>query len=286
MTLRTILAPASGGTASDGAMEAACRLAERTGARLEALHVKTDPQQIIGMMAADSFGMPISGEWLDRLIADSDALAEKTKAAFERVAKRHSLALAASPREEARAAWRVETGYAPIVVAERARFFDLIVLGRSERVVEAPHSDTIEETLGRSGRPVLLAPAKAMEKLGETIAVGWNGSPECVHALATSLPLLEKAKAVMAITVGDAADRDIIPLLDYLAAHGVSAKHHKASPVKGVGPGEQLLAEAREKSADLLVMGGYGHRPWRETLFGGATREVVGTSLLPVLLAH
>ena len=28
------------------------------------------------------------------------------------------------------------------------------------------------------------------------------------------------------------------------------------------------------------------HRPWRETLFGGVTREVVGASLLPVLLAH
>jgi nucleotide-binding universal stress UspA family protein len=36
----------------------------------------------------------------------------------------------------------------------------------------------------------------------------------------------------------------------------------------------------------LLVMGGYGHAPWREVLFGGATREVIGTSLLPVLLSH
>ncbi len=53
-----------------------------------------------------------------------------------------------------------------------------------------------------------------------------------------------------------------------------------------VGPGEQVLAEARDEGADLLVMGGYGHRPWRELLFGGATRQVVGHSLLPVLLAH
>jgi len=50
--------------------------------------------------------------------------------------------------------------------------------------------------------------------------------------------------------------------------------------------GEQLLAGAREDGADLLVMGGYGHTPWRELLFGGATRAVVGTSLLPVLLSH
>jgi nucleotide-binding universal stress UspA family protein len=33
-------------------------------------------------------------------------------------------------------------------------------------------------------------------------------------------------------------------------------------------------------------MGGYGRSPWREMLFGGATRHVIGTSLLPVLLSH
>jgi nucleotide-binding universal stress UspA family protein len=57
-------------------------------------------------------------------------------------------------------------------------------------------------------------------------------------------------------------------------------------PVAHVGPGEQVLAEARDEGADLLVMGGYGHRPWRELLFGGATRQIVGHSLLPVLIAH
>ena len=42
----------------------------------------------------------------------------------------------------------------------------------------------------------------------------------------------------------------------------------------------------REEDADLLVMGAYGQVAWREFLFGGATREVVGVSLLPLLLAH
>ena len=47
-----------------------------------------------------------------------------------------------------------------------------------------------------------------------------------------------------------------------------------------------MLTAAREDGANLLVMGGYGQMPWREFLFGGATREVIGTSLLPVLLTH
>jgi nucleotide-binding universal stress UspA family protein len=33
-------------------------------------------------------------------------------------------------------------------------------------------------------------------------------------------------------------------------------------------------------------MGGYGHAPWREMIFGGATAQIVGTSRLPVLLSH
>ncbi len=286
MALKTILVAASGGTASEGAIEIACRAAARTGAHLEALHVKLDPQQVAGMMMGDGFGMPISGKWFDRLIADADVLAEKTKTAFEGIAKRHHLQIATGLRDKAIAAWRVESGYAPLVVARHARFFDLVVLGRSERVVKEPHSDTIEETLTRSGRPVLLAPEKPAGKLGETIAVGWNGSPESVHALTSSLPLLEQAGNIVVITIGEPADEDALPLLDYLAAHAIAATHRKVPPVKGLAPGEQLLAEARHNGADLLVMGGYGHGPWRETLFGGATRHIVGTSILPILLMH
>jgi nucleotide-binding universal stress UspA family protein len=87
-------------------------------------------------------------------------------------------------------------------------------------------------------------------------------------------------------SVGDDHDSDPQSLLAYLATHGVSAKHRPSAAVKGVGRGEQLLEEARDSGADLLVMGAYGHQTWRELLFGGATRHVVGVSLLPVLLAH
>jgi nucleotide-binding universal stress UspA family protein len=47
-----------------------------------------------------------------------------------------------------------------------------------------------------------------------------------------------------------------------------------------------LLNAAHDAGADMLVMGGYGHQPWREALFGGVTRDVIGTSLMPLLLMH
>jgi nucleotide-binding universal stress UspA family protein len=288
MSIKTILAAASGGTASNGALELACRLAKRFEAHLEALHVRIDPREILAATAGDGFGMgmPMAGEWMDQIAADAADLAGKTKAAFDAAVSRHGLAPAASPtKSPASAGWREETGYAPLLVRQRARFFDLVILGRSDRVIERPHSDTVEETLLHSGRPVLLAPAQAPAVIGETIAIGWNGSSEAVRALSISLPLLAAARDVALITVGN-KEEGVTAVIDYLAWHGIVAKHHASPSIAGVGPGQQLLAAAREQAADLLVMGGYGHMPWREFLFGGATRDIVGASLLPLLLSH
>jgi nucleotide-binding universal stress UspA family protein len=260
-------------------------MARHFAAHLEGFHVQADPRSIISL-AGDGFSMPVSGDWIDQLMEDAKTQAAKVKASFIATVGRHGLPLADAPCAGASAGWNESSGYAPIVVAERARFFDIVVLGRSERVIDRPHTDTIEETLVHSGRPVLIVPAKAPDAIGEQIALGWNGAAEAVHALAASLPILAVARSLVLITVGDEAAESAQAALDYLAWHGITATHHKAEPVHGVGAGEQVLAEARDAGADLLVMGGYGHRPWRELLFGGATRQVVGHSLLPVLIAH
>ena len=41
-----------------------------------------------------------------------------------------------------------------------------------------------------------------------------------------------------------------------------------------------------DKSADMLVMGAYGHSHERETLFGGNTQAVVDKAEMPVVMAH
>jgi nucleotide-binding universal stress UspA family protein len=187
---------------------------------------------------------------------------------------------------EASAAWREETGPASDIVARRGRLFDLVVLGRSDRVVDQPYSNTVEDTVLASGRPVLLAPAHPPPELGRAVAIGWNGSPQAVRAMVAALPFLAQAKEVRVITIGPSAEATGAEAVEYLAWHGIAAVARDMQPVSGVGAGEQLLAAARDEGCDFLVMGGYGHTPWREALFGGATREVVGTSMLPLLLAH
>jgi nucleotide-binding universal stress UspA family protein len=46
------------------------------------------------------------------------------------------------------------------------------------------------------------------------------------------------------------------------------------------------LSHAADVSADLLVMGGYGHSRLREFILGGVTRTVLKAMTLPALMSH
>jgi nucleotide-binding universal stress UspA family protein len=290
-SIRTILVGASGGLASNGAIELACRFANRLRAHVEGFHVLLDPISVFGAVGVGD-GLTVSGDVVAEMIDDADAIAAKAKASFKEVAARHRLPpqhlaqMAVSRDSGPSICWREATGDAPKLVADRARFFDLIVLGRSGRVVDEPSSNTIEATLTRSGRPVLLAPAETRANLDKVVALAWNGSPQAVRALAASLPLLVTAESVLLITVGDDNNGDIPSVLDHLTWHGITAKHRHVPAASSASTGMLLLHAAHEAGADMLVMGGYGHKPWREALFGGVTRDIIGTSLVPLLLMH
>jgi nucleotide-binding universal stress UspA family protein len=47
-----------------------------------------------------------------------------------------------------------------------------------------------------------------------------------------------------------------------------------------------LLSRAADLGADLLVIGAYGHSRVRELLLGGATRSILRSMTLPVLMSH
>jgi nucleotide-binding universal stress UspA family protein len=47
-----------------------------------------------------------------------------------------------------------------------------------------------------------------------------------------------------------------------------------------------LLSHAADASADLIVMGGYGHSRLRELVLGGATRGILAAMTVPVLMSH
>ncbi len=71
----------------------------------------------------------------------------------------------------------------------------------------------------------------------------------------------------------------------HLARHGVKAQAERTVSA-GIPIGELLLSRAADLGADLLVMGAYGHSRVRELLLGGATRSILASMTIPVLMSH
>ncbi|NNC71473.1 MAG: universal stress protein [Sphingomonadaceae bacterium] len=134
--------------------------------------------------------------------------------------------------------------------------------------------------------PVLSIPSKLKRlDLKKPAIVAWNGKPEAAAALRQGLPLLKFASSVHLVSVGDRLlayppDR----AARYLSRHGV--KSEIVSRPIGENVSSSLQDAAREFSAGLLVMGGYGHSRLREYFLGGVTRELLETSPVPMLFGH
>lgn len=132
---------------------------------------------------------------------------------------------------------------------------------------------------------MLVAESRALDRLGETIALAWNDSPQAARALSAALPFMKSASRTHILCFGDASMEELIEQLRW---YGVQASGHRFPPLaqQRAETGELLLGATRDCQADLLAMGAYGHAPWWEALFGGATREVLRKDTLSILLAH
>jgi nucleotide-binding universal stress UspA family protein len=170
---------------------------------------------------------------------------------------------------------------------------DLVVASQTDR--EWPGSDRLDiadRLAMESGRPVLIVPnAGAHPHIGKRVLVAWNGRREAARAVFDALPLLRGAKDVRVVWVnpqsgrGRALDIPAADICTALARHGVGCRATEEVAHRS-GVGEALIACAREMSADLLVMGCYGHTRLREFVFGGASRHVLSHMPIPVLMSH
>lgn len=174
-----------------------------------------------------------------------------------------------------------------------ARWADLFVLGSPYRDDDSARWDNLfEAVLFESGRGVLVVPPKGRPADAiRRILVCWRNTREAARALAEAAPFLEKATraVILAVDPERAKDgSDAEPAAD-IAKH-VSRYGHTVEvniiESQGRDVSEIILEQARRISADLIVMGGYGHSRTREWIIGGATRDTLRSSDIPVLIAH
>ena len=178
------------------------------------------------------------------------------------------------------------------LVAHRTRFSDLVVLPRPYGTGRAHDSEAITEAAMFDGDvPVLIQPDGTDWPADiATVLVGWNESNEALRAIRAALPFLRQADRVNIAIVdppqhGPERSDPGGALSQMLSRHGVRAE---VSVLSKTLPRvcDVLLRHAGDIGADLVVMGAYGHSRFRESILGGATRNMLELAEAPVLLAH
>lgn len=176
------------------------------------------------------------------------------------------------------------------IFGQRARLFEVTIVGRPMPGALTPAMNTLETVLFESGRSVLIAPPQppAAEPFRK-IVIAWNGATETAHTIAASTPFLRKADEIVVLAVEGAMVPG--PSGDDIAAalrrHGI---HVTSKPIPGKrtpnAAGEIILSECAAWGADLLVKGGYTNSRLRQMIFGGATSHILANAQIPVLMAH
>jgi len=209
--------------------------------------------------------------------------AQAAIAKFEETARRNALS--------AESRW-VDSDYAGIgdLFARIARQFDISVVAQAEPDAVGPERLIVEAALFDSGRPVLIVPyiQKTPLKLGRAMAC-WDGSRSAARAIADALPFLARAKAVEILTVtgeaGKSSELEGTDIAHHLARHGVKVEVER-QVARDIDVASVILSRVADTNADLIVMGGYGHSRLREFVLGGATRGILGSMTVPVLMSH
>jgi nucleotide-binding universal stress UspA family protein len=261
-----------GRTETAGILEFAGLLAQEHGARVISVFMQPEPT----VTPAETFAR---GKGMESIIevhrAQLERIEAEYRAQFENIVRRRGI----------RSEWR-SLPYLSNAVGVHAYYADLVVIARPESAGQSAGPPGLAESLVlSSGRPIIMFPPRGTVSQVRRILVAWNATRESIRAAADALPLLVSAKAVQVLVVDHERNRaghgqePGADIARHLARHGAQVEVRRLSP-GGEEVGHLLLSQAAAFSADLLVMGAYGHSHLREWMFGGVTRTVLYEAVL------
>ncbi len=275
--IKDILVSLTPGATHDFAGDYAVSIAEAFGAHVAGVAFAYDPvlpASVMGGISADVF---------DIQRQENEKAASAAIRTFEAASKRAGVS--SEPR-----LLSATIAAAADTFAALARRFDLAVVPQVTPDTITPDELLLEAALFESGRPMLIVPyiQKAPIRLDRVICC-WDGSRTAARAIADALPFLQKSKAVDLVIVGKGKmnEKELTgaDMGAHLARHGLKVDV-KNIPAPDVDVANVILSYAADTDAQLIVMGGYGHSRLREYILGGATRDMLGSMTVPVLMSH
>jgi nucleotide-binding universal stress UspA family protein len=277
MAYKTILVHIDAGKRCPARVEAAIGLARQNDAHLIGLNALT-LIELPGYVLAGAGGASI----IEIRKRNADEQAARAKAVFSKAMSAAGLTTAE---------WRTTELDALDAVTLHGRYADLIVLGQPwAEDTSGVGSGFAEQVMLEAGRPVLTVPyAGNFAAIGKRVLIAWNASREATRAVTDAMPFLRRAESVQVVVINpESGEHGAMPGSDialYLARHGVNVEvYMDQAEQKDVG--NEILSRAADFGADLIVMGAYGHSRFREMVMGGASRTVIDSMTVPVLLSH
>jgi nucleotide-binding universal stress UspA family protein len=281
MSCKTILVHVDESKSLDRRIIAATRIALREQAHLVGIAVTgispLQPRPAISAPDGSSV-QPRSDEYLD-------LLRQRARSALERF-----LTLARAGGATSCDTCLVEDTAAD-ALTRQSRYADLIVLGQGDADDPAltARVDFPEYVILNTACPTLIVPDTGQAaRIGERVLVAWNRSNAASRALRNAMPFLAQAQQVRVALINAPAreepgDEDAAAIVAFLGQHGINAEavHHHTEG----NAGQALLTLATDMDADLLVMGCVAHPRARGVLPGGATRVVLETATISVLMS-
>jgi len=278
MSYKTILVYLNDKRRAEAVLEAAVQLASRHNSHLIGLHVYAS-------VPAPPIPMPYGSDVVRSIAAAQHKETEEIAAIFARMTANQPFV----------AEWRAEKAAhvdPADVVMDHSRSADLIIAGQTDPDRgSSPLDDVAEHLALGSGRPVLVVPyVGRYSEIGRNVVIAWKAGRESARAVFDALPILGLAEQVQILEISEGGDRRnaVAPdtsIAASLARHGIKPTV-RTSIAGEISVGDEILSRIADMSADLLVMGAYGHARMRELIFGGVTRHIVKHMTVPTLFSH
>ena len=184
---------------------------------------------------------------------------------------------------------------APAQLSFHARHADITFMGQPNKddPGAAFQDSLLDGVLFASGRPVYVVPhIGRFEVPSRKAVIAWDGGKKAARAVNDAIPLLEGRGGEIVVLVinaeqrkGAHGDQPGADIAAHLERHGLSTRVERQT-VAQVSVDAAILNYLFDASADLLIMGAYGHSRLRERAFGGVTNEILHQMTTPVLMSE
>lgn len=288
MAIKSILVPLDGGERSFNVLETALVVATRFGARIKAIHVTPNADDLLPY-GADYISAKLKKSIVSAAQKTNKEEARSVQQRFKSFCKQHDVAVGKSIGDSGvSAVWHEESGHIIEVLVRHGRLCDVIATVRpgleKGRLLRSPAGEKREALMMRAGRPILMVPPKWSARRVEHAAIAWNESMEASRALAMTMPWLRQMGQITILVARKRKD-SIPELRDYLALHEVDSKV-KFLPAKMKSAGEAILDCCKEEGVEFLVVGGFSHARSRQLIFGGVTKYLLTNANVITVMAH